>query len=476
MKIKYKNIETGEIVQVYDLNPTQERFIKTITRFPLLSGGFGSGKTMAMCQKVLKHLDYPNNLGLLGRLTYPELRDSVQKTFFEVCPPNYIRRFNKAEQTATMMNGSELMLRHLDKIAEMEIRSMNLGFFAIDQAEEISEDVFLGLKGRLRRKVENREGQEPYVRQGMMTCNPALTWLFKYYKQNPTDEYELFESSTLDNKDNLPVDYIESLLKYPESWKRQYVYGVWDESLLADQAYFPIEYIQEQTIHARKPLRDFEGITIYQEVQFDDDYQLGVDPAGMGDDYSAIIVVSKLKGEVVASWKGKMPAAELSFQVAKIGRIYRNALAIVERNSIGLATITKLREIYHNIYKQETFGAPERKRIERYGWLTTFANKVLLLDNLLRLMREGRVRINDERTISEMKTFVWTDEVKKKGLGAQKEFHDDMVIATALGFWGIKSDIKSTEIATPTAPRNSVAGVLVQIQEAKSNDPFEIEQ
>jgi hypothetical protein len=464
MKIKYQNEKTGELIKEFNLLPGQEIFLKSKSKYLLYSGGFGCGKTLALCLKVLQHCTLPNNYGLLGRLTYNELQDSVQKTFFEICPASFIRNFNKAQSRITFTNNSELIFRHLDTIAESEIRSLNLGFFAIDQAEEISENVFLALQGRLRR--------EDSLRQGFMTCNPAMTWLYKYYKQEQGRDYELIEGSTLDNRKNLPQDYIESLLKYPESWKRQFVYGIWDESLLSEKAYFPIEYINEQREFSKKSIRDFEGFRIYQEKQFDDEYQIGADPADFGQDYSVIIVTSKRHGDVVATWKGKIPADELSNKINQIGRIYRFPLVILEKNGIGLATLNSLKKIYSNIYQEEIFDNVTKKKRQKLGWTTTFANKPLLFDNYLRLLRENRIRINDERILDEMKTFVWSDEAKTKGLGAETGFHDDMVMAAALAFWGIKSRVKSSELILPEPPRNSFKGLLTQVQNQETLDDY----
>jgi len=471
IKIKYQNKKTGEIAKEMTLLPTQERFYNSKARYPLFSGGFGCGKSMVLILKVLHHLSYPRNYGLIGRVRYQELKDSVLQQFFELCPSSFIKKQNKAELRVYFKNGSQLIFRHLDNIAENEIKSMNLGFFAIDQAEDVPENIFLALRGRLRRNIISPKGKDKYVHQGMMTCNPALTWLFKIYKQNPSPEYELIEGNTLDNKANLPKSQIEDLLKYPEKWKRQYVYGIWDE-FISEKNYFPIEYIQEQQMIKRPKIRDFEGFTIYENASPEEEYQIGVDPANMGEDSSAIVVVSKTTGHNVASWKGKIPADSLAGQIIKIARIYRDAKVIIEMNGLGLATLVKLKEGYSNIYKREVFDRSAKKKIEKYGWMTSYSNKILLFDNLLKLLRENRIKLNDERIMEEMKTFVWTDEVMKKGLGAQagSSFHDDLCIAVALAYWGVYSEENLALADNLEPPRGSVAGTLREIQNRNRND------
>lgn len=466
MRICYET-KDGELQKEYELSDMQERFYKSKTKFPLLSGGFGSGKTLVLCHKIMQHLDYPDNYGLLGRLTYQELQDTTQQTFFEVCPPNLIRNYSRSEQRLYMKNGSQLIFRHLDTVSEAEIKSLNLGFFAIDQVEEIPENVFLGLRGRLRRKVGGRD--DKYVHQGMMSCNPALFWGYRLYKQENDPDYELFESSTMDNAKHLPPEYIADLLKYPEQWKRQYVYGIWDEStFVAEGGYFPVEYIQEQDLIKAKKIRDYEGITIYKEVDFGDEYQMGIDPSEGVTDPSAIVVTSKSTGEVVAVWSGKMPADKLASKITQVGRIYRNAKAVLEVNAAGMATLTKLRDSgYPSIYKREVFDSVTKKKIEKYGWKTTHANKILLLDNLLTKMRENKAKLNDERLIAELRTFCWTDESKKSGLGAKTGFHDDLIMATSLAYWGLKGDY-TVSVDPSYIPKNSVLGTLRQIQSRRN--------
>lgn len=208
--------------------PKQLEFVKNTSRFSCYSGGFGAGKTVAGCLRalVLSQL-MPGNMGLIGRLTYPELRDTTRKTFFELCPPDWYDPLNggewkQSENYLRLYNGSEIIFRHLDQLSNKELLSLNLGFFFIDQAEETSEEVYQTLIGRLRKSNVPK-------RYGFIVCNPeGHNWIYKRFKDKPDPEHKLVEATTFDNKENLPQDYIESLLKAPEVWKKRYVYGSWD--------------------------------------------------------------------------------------------------------------------------------------------------------------------------------------------------------------------------------------------------------
>ena len=123
---------------------------------------------------------------------------------------------------------SEVIFRHLDDL--QSLTNMNLSGFWIDQAEEVSEDAFDFLIGRIRRPVKKREG--------FLTFNPnGHDWLWRRFKKgigadgkqlpNITD-YFLTMASTLENQKNLPEDYIRGLLSQPKEWQKRFVQGSFD--------------------------------------------------------------------------------------------------------------------------------------------------------------------------------------------------------------------------------------------------------
>jgi len=69
------------------------------------------------------------------------------------------------------------------------------------------------------------------------------------------------------------------------------------------------------------------------------------------------------------------------------------------------------------------------------GWKTSFSTKPLLVDNFLKMLREGLIKIRAEEIINEMSTFVYSDDAKRKGMGAQEGFHDDSIISCMLAIW-----------------------------------------
>jgi len=229
----------------------QKEFLTSTAKFTCYSGGWGSGKTFAGCLRGLILSQQPGNIGLIGRLNYPELRDTTRKEFFNLCPPEYYDskqggRWSPAENHLTLTNGSEILFRHLDTMSSKELLSLNIGWFYIDQAEEITEDVFITLQSRLRlNKVPKR--------YGFITCNPEPgTWIYEKF-QKPLEQgtlpadFKMINSSTQENF-HLPPDYVKSLTDtLPEEMKKRYMAGRWD--VMENQIYKEFD----MGIHVIKP-------------------------------------------------------------------------------------------------------------------------------------------------------------------------------------------------------------------------------
>lgn len=202
--------------------PQQSKFHKSPAKYRCYLGGLGAGKTKAGSEEaMLLLLEQPGLLMLIARQTYPELRDTTMRTFFDTLPPALIQTWNKSENHLVLKNGSEVLFRSLDD--PMKLKSLELGAFWIDEASEVSEDIFLTLQGRLRQK---KEGIKRIC--GFLTTNPpnAGHWIEKYFVEIGQPTYELIKATTYENRTNLPEGYIEDLEKnYPSSWIKKYLYG-----------------------------------------------------------------------------------------------------------------------------------------------------------------------------------------------------------------------------------------------------------
>ena len=146
--------EAGEVPQwQWDKLPQQQAFLTSTDPFTMFSGGFASGKTTALVAKVVLLLLIPNNLGYLGRLDGKALRASTMQTLYEMLPKEYLAQHNDQKAFLRLKpeyGGGKLIYGDFKDLNDL--KNIPLGFFAIDQTEEVPEDVWKYLVGRLRRK------------------------------------------------------------------------------------------------------------------------------------------------------------------------------------------------------------------------------------------------------------------------------------------------------------------------------------
>lgn len=205
-------------------------------------GAFGSGKTYALIDEVHAWaLEQPGIRGLVARKTVPELRDTTEPIFRERLPADLWRAGEERRSSGhmerfTYPNGSVVLFRSLDDWNKH--RSLNVGFIAYDEANEIDEETYLGMSSRVRQVDITAEARErgytgKITRRGIWgATNPAgRDWLWRRFhpdSPNRAPNTEAFLSRTIDNP-FLPASYVESLLQYPKPWVQRYVLCQFDD-------------------------------------------------------------------------------------------------------------------------------------------------------------------------------------------------------------------------------------------------------
>jgi len=330
-----------------------------------------------------------------------------------------------------MQSGTETDI----KKAQQTVKSLNLGFVAIDQIEEIEKPVFEAVDASMRRDV-------PFG-QFMATANPANFWGWDFFKANPNPFSNLIEGSMYDNKNHLPEGYIEAQLQKSKGWVERYVFGKWDPGSLDEGSVFEQEHIDTQLMMVKEPIRETQGIKIYEEPERDYSYQIGIDPSEGAVDPCYISVVCKETGRQVASFGGFVPISLIPEKILAVDKLYstrkRRTMIVPEANAAGVAVVEKLKENPElNIYEREVPNRREKIITTKLGWRTDRANKKWLIDEFYSLLDKKFVKISDRGVVNEMMTFEWSDEVRRQGAGAKKGFHDDKVMATMLAYHDLK--------------------------------------
>jgi hypothetical protein len=230
------------------------------------SGGFGAAKTYALCLKALYISDlYPNNRGVIARKVAKELSLTTQSTFFKICPPAAYdsqfggRRADSENYLRLAHSGSEILWLHLeDQDIDKVIRGLEINWFILDQAEEISEEIFETLLTRLGRwdqavvpdevvAARRSTGQDwPWLNPvsgapmaptyPMIACNPDAEthWIYKRFHKDSIDwketysklDYRMISMPSYENK-FLPKQNLEEMMRKDKTWVRRFVHAEW---------------------------------------------------------------------------------------------------------------------------------------------------------------------------------------------------------------------------------------------------------
>lgn len=165
-------------------------------------------------------------------------------------------------------------------------------------------------------------------------------------------------------------------------------------------------------------------------------YMLGADVAeGLEHgDFSSIHVIDAGTSEVVAHWHGHIEPDAFASAIALLGEFYNQALAIVEVNNHGLATLIELQRLrYFPIFRRRRLGNRQKSTTEALGWATSAKTKPLAIDELEANIRTGGLKIYDQATVQELRVFV---RAANGSMAAVPPNHDDRVMSLAIANQG----------------------------------------
>lgn len=209
----------------------QAELIDDKTRFLLITGSAGSGKTIFCCLKtILYAIEHPKARVGVFRSTLPALRETAWLEIRSLLDKFHIDYDeNKTNAIITLSNKSTISFTPLDD--DKKIRSLNLDYVFVEQCEEVSEEIFDELALRVRGEVSLSD-----YGQILLIAQPGLKthWIYKrFYQIKANDEdYKVEHFSYLDNP-YLKEDqrkYYESLKETNYDRWRTHALGEWISS------------------------------------------------------------------------------------------------------------------------------------------------------------------------------------------------------------------------------------------------------
>lgn len=186
-----------------------------------------SGKTRGAIEDlIVSAFEFPGTGWLIGRKTLPSLKDSTWREFKESLNPALIKDDNKSERVVTLINDSYILGRPLDEMKKFE--SIKLAGFMLDEADEIDKPIYDTLKSRVRQIIHvNGQKVQPRYRT-FLVLNPCEEdhWIPQLFLHNKPHDHEIFFSSSMDNLENLPDDYVDQLKSiYTEDMQMRMIHG-----------------------------------------------------------------------------------------------------------------------------------------------------------------------------------------------------------------------------------------------------------
>lgn len=242
-------------------NSLHDKFHKSRAKIQIFGGGFGNGKSAALCIKaIIIGNKYPGANILLARSTFPKLNSTLRVEFEKWCPKGSIKRnVNSKENFIELHNTTRFNFSYVaqqgksNESSTSNLLSATYDAIFVDQVEdpEISYKDFLDLLGRLRGSTRRRDDSDnswPNTGPRMMVlaCNPTRNWVYKKLVKpikdleaginNPdllvnksgNSLIELYEGSTYENRANLETDFIETQeAAYTGQMRERFLLGKW---------------------------------------------------------------------------------------------------------------------------------------------------------------------------------------------------------------------------------------------------------
>jgi len=143
-------------------------------------------------------------------------------------------------------------------------------------------------------------------------------------------------------------------------------------------------------------------------------------------DFDAVGIINRQRFRLDMVFHGKVDADVLGEKhIPLMATYYYGCLAAVERNNHGGTTISHLKRVYYNIYKEMVTDKQNDEPRQRLGWVTSPKTRGPLVDAIKRAVREETLICHFRRFVDEAMNFIRHKDGKE---AARNGYWDDVVM------------------------------------------------
>ncbi len=359
------------ITSDYIPNPTQARAHAAAQTYKLFGGARGGGKTVWLVHEANRlSLQYPGNIGFMGRYQRSDFKRTTLQELLKIIPKELVKSHNQSEGFLEYVNGSVI---HYAGLSEQEgvskLKSLNLGWYAWDEASEIPHECFLMIEPAMRHTLPDGI-KPPYFR--LFATNPRDCWLVDlFFKEGINQPYTFYDTKRREERtvnlivtpttiyvpslprDNphLPDNFEENLRKfYPDDYVKVYLEGDWGANLegllLLKSNWVRAAVNREITIEDRPAL----GCDVARSEQGDET----VISYGIG---NSLISQDCRRGQSITETAGKLIA---------MSNKHKTKIMAIERDGLGVGVCdnvkdAKIRHLSVQMGSKEGFSDYDKK-------------------------------------------------------------------------------------------------------------------
>lgn len=237
-------VDKNNRLNLSNLNPTQQKFIKSNYLHTGIVGGYQSGKSTAAASKVIvKQLIDPNVPIAYYLPTYGLIEDMLMPKFEELFESTNIPYKYKQVDSKVMTPYGEIWMRSMDN--PDRIVSYSVGYSIVDEVDVVHPNK----RDNVMKRISSRNSFKKSTKNSIdfVSTPEGYAYMYDFFVKKANNNKLLLRLNTLDNKDNLGEGYIDGLREqYDSNQLRAYLEGEF-VNLTSNNVYYNFDRVNNNS-------------------------------------------------------------------------------------------------------------------------------------------------------------------------------------------------------------------------------------